>query len=110
MCETLPFCSETSPITSCSCEKRYQALPAYSRSEAGEPGNETKELEGGNVWDQGYKTHINMCLLKLVLCPGWDSSGLIVHGHHVEEESSGWMCITIAATYFRALPPLPSDC
>ena len=39
-----------------------------------------------------------------MLCPHWDSFGLIVHGHQVER-----MCITMAATYFRALPPLPSD-
>ena len=43
MLKRLPFCSKNSgpiSITSCSCEKRYQALPVYTYSRSGEPENE----------------------------------------------------------------------
>jgi len=45
-CKILPFCFRNSApvlITSCSHEKRYQALPTYTylRSGVGMPGNET---------------------------------------------------------------------
>ena len=50
-CKMLPFCSKNSGlilITSCSCEKRYQALPVFTYSRSGrgggEPGNEARIL------------------------------------------------------------------
>ena len=32
-------------MTSCLCEKRYQALPVYLRSEAGRPGNKARSIK-----------------------------------------------------------------
>ena len=47
----LPFCSENSgpiSITSCSRDKRYQALPTYTHSRAGETWDEAMQIPVGS--------------------------------------------------------------
>ena len=67
--QSAAFCSKISgpiSIMSCSLKKRYQALPVYTYSRVGKPGNEATlvvQVTNIEVRSSGYQARFSMCSL-----------------------------------------------